>query len=50
EDDERLRGSLAMLVGGSPGFELIGSYSDAESALENLPKTEPNVEKGSDQT
>jgi DNA-binding NarL/FixJ family response regulator len=43
EDDERVRGSLAMLVGGSPGFELIGSYSDAESAIENLPKTEPNV-------
>ena len=43
EDDERVRGSLAMLVGGSPGFELIGSYSDAESALENLPKTAPNV-------
>ncbi|MBI2946375.1 MAG: response regulator transcription factor [Verrucomicrobia bacterium] len=43
EDDERVRGSLAMLVGGSLGFELIGSYSDAESALENLPKTAPDV-------
>ncbi|MBI4662175.1 MAG: response regulator transcription factor [Verrucomicrobia bacterium] len=43
EDDERVRGSLAMLVGGSPGFELIGSYSDAESALENLSKNAPNV-------
>src|SRR5688500_12783343 len=43
EDDERVRGSLAMLVGGSPGFELIGSYADAESALEHLPKTDPNV-------
>jgi DNA-binding NarL/FixJ family response regulator len=43
EDDDRLRGSLAMLIGGSPGFELIGSYSDAESALESLPKTNPNV-------
>lgn len=43
EDDERVRGSLAMLVGGSPGFELIGSYSDAESALENIPKTAPDV-------
>jgi DNA-binding NarL/FixJ family response regulator len=43
EDDERVRGSLAMLVGGSPGFDLIGSYSDAESALEFLPKTEPHV-------
>lgn len=43
EDDDRVRGSLAMLVGGSQGFELIGSYADAESALENLPKTEPHV-------
>ena len=43
EDDERVRGSLAMLVGGSPGFDLIGSYSDAESALESLPKTTPDV-------
>ena len=43
EDNDRLRGSLAMLVGGSPGFELIGSYADAESALENLPQTRPNV-------
>lgn len=43
EDDERVRGSLAMLVGGSPGFELIGSYFDAESALEILPKTAPDV-------
>lgn len=43
EDDPRVRGSLAMLVGGSHGFDLIGSYSDAESALENLPKTAPDV-------
>ena len=43
EDDERVRGSLAMLVGGSLRLELIGSYIDAESAIENLPKTEPNV-------
>ena len=43
EDDERVRGSLAMLVGGSAGFDLIGSYSDAESALESLPNTSPDV-------
>jgi DNA-binding NarL/FixJ family response regulator len=43
EDNDSLRGSLAMLIGGSPGFDLIGSYSDAESAAENLPKTNPNV-------
>jgi DNA-binding NarL/FixJ family response regulator len=43
EDDERVRGSLAMLVGGTTGFELIGSFSDAESALDHLPKTQPDV-------
>jgi DNA-binding NarL/FixJ family response regulator len=43
EDDERLRSGLAMLVGGAPGFELIGSYPDAETAMEHLPKIEPNV-------
>lgn len=43
EDDERVRGSLAMLLGGTPGFELIGSYADAESAIEHLPKTSPHV-------
>jgi DNA-binding NarL/FixJ family response regulator len=43
EDDERVRGSLAMLVGGTSGFELIGSYSDAESALDHLPKSVPDV-------
>ena len=32
-----------MLIGGSAGFELIGSYSDAESAIESLPQTSPNV-------
>ena len=43
EDDERVRGSLAMLVGGTPGFELIGSFSDAETAIEYLPKSQPDV-------
>jgi DNA-binding NarL/FixJ family response regulator len=43
EDNERVRGSLAMLVGGTPGFELVGSFSDAESAIEHLPATQPDV-------
>jgi DNA-binding NarL/FixJ family response regulator len=43
EDDERVRGSLAMLVGGTPGFELIASFCDAESAIDALPKTQPDV-------
>lgn len=43
EDDQRLRNGLAMLLGGSLGFELIGSYSDAESAIASLPRIEPDV-------
>jgi DNA-binding NarL/FixJ family response regulator len=43
EDDDRVRGSLAMLVGGTPGLELISSFSDAETAIEYLPKTPPDV-------
>jgi DNA-binding NarL/FixJ family response regulator len=43
EDNDALRGSMAMLIGGSRGFELIGSYSDAESAMEGLPKNKPDV-------
>src|SRR5687767_6747288 len=43
EDNDSLRGSLAMLIGGSRGFELVGCYSDAESALENSPKSKPEV-------
>jgi hypothetical protein len=26
EDDRRLREGMGMLVGGSPGFRLVGSY------------------------
>ncbi|HYE30693.1 MAG TPA: response regulator transcription factor [Methylomirabilota bacterium] len=43
EDDERLRGSLAMLVGGMPGFELVGSFSDAETAIRDLPRISPDI-------
>lgn len=43
EDNERVRGSLAMLVGGTPGFELVASFSDAESAIDSLPQATPDV-------
>lgn len=32
-----------MLIGGTVGMELIGSFSDAESAIESLPETKPDV-------
>ncbi|HYE33335.1 MAG TPA: response regulator transcription factor [Methylomirabilota bacterium] len=43
EDDERVRGSLIMLIGGTPGYELVGSFPDAESALLELPQLQPDV-------
>ena len=43
EDDRRVRECLTMLVGGSPGFELAGTFADAESACQDLPKIEPHV-------
>lgn len=43
EDDKRVRGSLAMLIGGTAGYELIASFSDAESAIDHLPNSPPDV-------
>lgn len=43
EDDERVRGGLGMLIGGSPGFELVGSFADAESARDSLSQIKPHV-------
>lgn len=36
DDDELLRGSLAVLVGGAAGFECAGSYPTLEAALRGL--------------
>jgi DNA-binding NarL/FixJ family response regulator len=43
EDDEALREHLAALIGGSPGFQCIGSYRSAEAALKHLPVEQPDV-------
>jgi DNA-binding NarL/FixJ family response regulator len=43
EDDEDIRGTLALLVDGSEGFRCVSTYGDAESALESLPADEPDV-------
>ena len=33
EDDEPLRESMVVFLGGTPGFEIIGSYGSSEEAL-----------------
>lgn len=43
EDNKSLRGSLAVLIGGTAGLELVGSFADAESAIERLPASSPDI-------
>jgi DNA-binding NarL/FixJ family response regulator len=43
EDDEEIRANLTHRIGGSSGFRLLGAYSDAESAIANLPQHKPDV-------
>jgi DNA-binding NarL/FixJ family response regulator len=43
EDDDEIRANLGYRIGDSSIFRLKGAYSDAESALENLPKNPPDV-------
>ena len=43
EDDPEIRANLAHRVGRSAGFRLLRSYSDAESALADLPRHPPDV-------
>lgn len=33
EDDRRMRAALAMLIGGTPGFECVGAFASVEHAL-----------------
>jgi DNA-binding NarL/FixJ family response regulator len=43
EDDAGVRASLARLIDGSPGFRCLSQHPTAESALQELPKTAPEV-------
>ena len=43
EDDPEIRANLAHRIGRSPSFRLLRSYSDAESALADLPRHQPDV-------
>lgn len=43
EDEARTRESLALLIDGTPGFQCVGTYADAESALAHLPAQRPDV-------
>lgn len=43
EDDDQVRENLATLIGGTKGFECVGTFSSGEQALENLPRRPPDV-------
>ncbi len=43
EDDSGVRGSLARLIDSSPGFRCLSQHPSAESALREIPKTNPSV-------
>jgi len=43
EDQDPLRGTLARVIGRAEGFECVGQHPSAETALEGIPKEQPNV-------
>jgi len=43
DDDEGIRSSLVALIRRAPALKLMGDYADAETALKELPRKEPDV-------
>src|ERR1700709_1555420 len=43
EDNEKLRGTLAKVLGRAEGFKCVSVSGSAEDALADLPKVKPNV-------
>ncbi len=43
EDNDKLRGTLAKVIGRAEGFRFVSDYANAEDAIANLPKAKPDV-------
>ena len=43
EDNDKLRGTLAKVIGRAEGFRFASDYGSAEDALADLPKVKPDV-------
>jgi DNA-binding NarL/FixJ family response regulator len=43
EDNDKLRGTLAKVIGRAEGFRFASDYANAEDALAELPKVKPDV-------
>ena len=43
EDNDKLRGTLAKVIGRAEGFRFVSDYANAEEAIADLPKAKPDV-------
>ncbi|MGA2247071.1 MAG: response regulator transcription factor [Verrucomicrobiota bacterium] len=43
EDNDKLRGTLAKVIGRAEGFRFVSDYGNAEDALVDLPRVKPEV-------
>jgi DNA-binding NarL/FixJ family response regulator len=43
EDNDMLRQAFAMLVGGTPGYELVGAFVDADEVIRQVEALKPDV-------
>jgi DNA-binding NarL/FixJ family response regulator len=43
EDSRKFRDSLSLLIDGSEGFQVTGAFSDANDALADIEKSQPDV-------
>src|SRR5581483_12075813 len=43
EDNSGVRESLSVLINGTEGFRCIGTYANAEVALDQIPKKWPDI-------
>jgi len=43
EDNKALRESMSALIDGSPGFQLVGAWTDASKAVLHVRESEPDV-------
>ena len=43
DDDDGIRSSLATLIRRAPALQLTGDYPDAETAIKEIPRNQPNV-------
>src|SRR5687767_12254553 len=43
EDNTGIRESLSVLINGTPGFQCIATYANAEAAVKQMPQNWPDI-------